>query len=609
MADEALQSYFKDLQDEVKSAASQFGTAPEAARRESAFTAIAARMMAETGLVDMMPEICRYEERFGPAVLRVMAGAASEDHERLDLFISLYEPVERIEQVQPERVMNAAGAALIFLKHCADGSLARRLRPSDPALALITLVSSAWKTLDQIRLWVLTNGVIPQGRFKSQEIGGKLVGLEVMDLQRLSRLALMGERGEDVDVDFVKKCGEPLPCVFYSDERAPYDTALCLFPGEFLRSLYESYDARLIEANVRSYLSLQSKVNRGIYATLKDRPEDFLAFNNGIVAVADELQIARASSGTTGVKAIKGMRIVNGGQTTATLFFSRRRTRDLDLSRVRIPAKILVLKRPAPEENESFLADISRYANTQNNVRPSDLYSSSPFHVGLERIARTTWCPDGQAQWFYERMTGAYRTMIAREKTPAARRRLKSAIPPSRCITKLDLAKYMNAWLGHPDIACQSAQKCFGLFMKELEAQTGPGAARPTENTWKDIVSVAILYRTSHQMALKLFPENAASLATYSVAIAGRLLGPDFHLRMVWESQRLSGPLAAQIERWQREINGILRLSSLGKPVSEWAREAECWKFVLESIEGEADPSIPEIQPAGASGRLAAERR
>ena len=602
MSDEAhLQAYFKDLQAEVSGTASQFGLNPDFAQRECVFADIATRLMAEMGLIPAPPEICRYEERFGEDLLRLTAGAVSDDRERLDVFVSLYEAGEVLPQVSTERIVRAAGAALLFLKHCADGSLAPHLAQDAPVAPLVNAIGFSWKTLDQIRIWVLANGLATDTRFKPREIGGKLVGLEVVDLRRLSRMALEGEKSESVAVDFVQKCGEPLPCVFYSSETAPYDTALCLFPGEVLRSLYESFDARLLEANVRSYLSMQSKVNRGIFTTLKDRPEDFLAFNNGVVIVADGLQIARTSTGTTGVKAIRGMRIVNGGQTTATLFFGQRHDRELDLSRVRIPAKILVLKEPDSEKSEGFLTDISRFANTQNTVRASDLSSSSPFHVGLEHLARTTWCPDGVTQWFYERATGAYRTMIAKEKTPAGRRRLKAAVPAANRITKLDLARYMNAWLGHPDVACLSPQKSFALFMKGLEDQADLSSLKLSPGTWKDIVSVAILYRAAYKAAREAFPGNAAPIAAYSVAITANRLGRAMRLRAIWEAQGVSGALLSQIALWQKEINGILRLSSLGKPISDWAKEAECWKFVLESVEGAADPAIPEIQAVPAT--------
>ena len=165
---------------------------------------------------------------------------------------------------------------------------------------------------------------------------------------------------------------------------------------------------------------------------------------------------------------LRPIKIVNGGQTSATLFFGKRRDRTLDLSHIRIPAKIIVLKPEIGDHADAFLTDIARFANTQNNVRASDLSSSSPFHLGLEHLARTTWCPDGEHQWFYERTTGSYRTMLAKERTPAERKHRKQLIPPSNRITKLDLAKIMNAWFGRPELVCLSPQKKDARFMKPL---------------------------------------------------------------------------------------------------------------------------------------------
>lgn len=55
--------------------------------------------------------------------------------------------------------------------------------------------------------------------------------------------------------------------------------------------------ARLLEANVRSFLSVTGKVNRGIRDTLRDDPEKFMAYNNGIVLVADEIHLGKTDDG------------------------------------------------------------------------------------------------------------------------------------------------------------------------------------------------------------------------------------------------------------------------------------------------------------------------
>ena len=590
-----LQQSFQGLQAEVRALADSAGDSAVPVRTQDAYAEIVMRIMSEMGLLCARPELCRYEGTYGNARLRISAAAVSDDADRLDLLVSLYEDRSSVFEIPTEQTKRAAGQCLQFLRRCADGSLARRIAADDEASSLVALIESSWKGIDQVKIWVLTNGLARSTRFRSQEIDGRLVSLEVVDLRRFMRMAFEGEKGEGVNVDFARECGEPLPCVFYSDARADYDTALCLLPGEVLRSLYERYDARLLEANVRSFLSMQSKVNRGIYATLRGAPQNFLAYNNGIVAVADSMEIARTASGTAGIRALAGMRIVNGGQTTATLFFGRRRDPRMDLSMIRVPAKILVLKTSDADAVDAFVTDIARFANTQNNVRASDLSSSSPLHVGLEHFSRTTWCNDGQTQWFYERTTGSYRTMLAKEKTPAARRRLRACIPPSNRITKLDLAKYMNIWFGEPSNACLSPQKSYAMFMRKLQERGGvEKAMQLSSGVWKDIVSIAILYRAAYRGARQAFPGSAAVLAAYSVAVAARLYGGKLRLRTIWENQAVSRQLLACVMRWQNEINGVLRLSSLGKPLAEWGKDPECWKFVQESVETPADLSVPE---------------
>lgn len=77
--------------------------------------------------------------------------------------------------------------------------------------------------------------------------------------------------------------------------RSDYDCIFTVFPAETLFHVYEKYGARLLEANVRSFLSTTGKVNKGIRETLKEAPENFMAYNNGIVVIADEVRRDRGS--------------------------------------------------------------------------------------------------------------------------------------------------------------------------------------------------------------------------------------------------------------------------------------------------------------------------
>ena len=70
---------------------------------------------------------------------------------------------------------------------------------------------------------------------------------------------------------------------------------------------------------MRSFLQATGKVNRGIRDTLLHEPERFLAYNNGISATASEVELVDLPDGGRGIRRIRDLQIVNGGQTTASV--------------------------------------------------------------------------------------------------------------------------------------------------------------------------------------------------------------------------------------------------------------------------------------------------
>src|SRR5690606_2689007 len=280
--------------------------------------------------------------------------------------------------------------------------------------------------------------------------------------QRLFNHWQQGRPRDELVVNFKDICGTPLPSVWVpGSEDDEYDYALTAVPGEALRFLYEKYGPRILEANVRSFLGVSSKgVNKGIRDSLRNHPSRFMAYNNGIVVVADQVKLDTAKDGSTGILWLQGMQIVNGGQTTASIYFAKKKHPDIDLSNVRIPAKIIVLRSGQTDDDEELIANISRYANSQNVVKQSDLSANKPFHRELEKLSMRTYCPDGVGRWFYERSAGSYKVMLEKEATtPAQRKKLQATIPPYRKLTKPDLAKFLFAWDQKPNIVSLGSQK------------------------------------------------------------------------------------------------------------------------------------------------------
>jgi hypothetical protein len=368
--------------------------------------------MSEVGMT-FEPQICHYTAKVRNANLRLSGFALSDDADQLDLFVSLYSGVNEVTPIPDSETKTAAEQCLRFLSSCADGRLASTMDESNDAYPLALTVQEGYANLDQIRIYVITDRQAKAKNFKTREIAGKTVKLEVMDIERLHRHWSEGKPRDEIVVNFEEASGGALPCVYIPGELAEYDYALTVIPGEALRFIYEKFGARLLEANVRSFLSVTGKVNKGIRDTLKDAPDRFMAYNNGIVIVADEASFIKMPDGSLGVLWMKGMQIVNGGQTTASIYFTKKKSPEVDLARVRVPAKIIVLHPDGATDEEGLISDISKYANSQNSVKFSDLSANKPFHVQIETLSLTTYCPDGIGRWFYERAAGSYNVMVS----------------------------------------------------------------------------------------------------------------------------------------------------------------------------------------------------
>jgi hypothetical protein len=588
-----LKDFLRETQAEVRAQMSD--GSPFA---ELVFSEVVMQHMAEIGMT-FEPVVCHYQGRVGNANLRLSGYAMSDDVDQLDMFISLYDGVDDPTPVPDSETKGAVEQCLRFLSLCAEGRMAPKLDPSSDVHSLALTIQEIYDGLEQVRVFVLTDRVAKAKSFKTREIGGKSVRLEVMDIERLHRHWSEGKPRDELVVDFSEVCGSPLPCVFVPGDTDEYDYALTAVPGEALRFLYERFGARLLEANVRSFLSVKGKgVNAGIQHTLRNSPGRFMAYNNGIVLVADEMVLGKTSDGSLGIAWLKGLQIVNGGQTTASLFFAKRKFPETNLARVRVPAKIIVMRVQDQAREEALVSDISRFANSQNAVRQSDLSANKPFHVDVERLSLTVFCPDGTGRWFYERAAGSYNTMLTREGTTAARlKALKNTIPSSRKITKTDLAKYIIAWSGQPDVVSLGSQKCFDRFMAGMtvpEGESPPPA--PDVASYKAMVAAAIVFKAVQKMARPMFQAFQANVVAYTVSLLSNRLGSRFDLTRVWDRQAVSPQLLAQLSVWAGEVNGVLHRTAGGRMVSEWAKKPECREAVIGATFSEVAPGIPEIR-------------
>lgn len=102
---------------------------------------------------------------------------------------------------------------------------------------------------------------------------------------------------------------------------------------------------RLLERNVRAFLQAKGKVNRGLQKTLKEEPHRFLAYNNGLCCTAAEVRIEAGKDGHARLEWVRDFQIVNGGQTTASIFHALKKEK-INVRQVVVQMKLTVLKNP-----------------------------------------------------------------------------------------------------------------------------------------------------------------------------------------------------------------------------------------------------------------------
>ena len=105
------------------------------------------------------------------------------------------------------------------------------------------------------------------------------------------------------------------------------------------------------------------------------------------------------------------MQIVNGGQTTASIYSAYKNNKDV--SKVFVQMKLSVVN---PEKSEEIVPLISRFANSQNKINTADFSSNHPFHLQIEKLSRGIFAPQTgdsirTTKWFYERSRGQYQDM------------------------------------------------------------------------------------------------------------------------------------------------------------------------------------------------------
>lgn len=333
-----------------------------------------------------------------------------------------------------------------FFKYSLKSDFINSLEETELAYNLIQLINTKQDYITGLKFIVVSNLELSD-RFKDftiPDVNGINVIHQIWDLTKLYNIETSKFGKQPLYIDIQNDFATTIPCLKAFEPADNHQSYLFMLNGKILAELYENHGERLLEQNVRTFLQFRGNTNKGMRKTIQKEPELFFAFNNGLTATAESLYFSESNPNE--IVAIKDLQIVNGGQTTASIFNTYKKDGS-DLSKVYVQVKLTVVK---PEEIEDLVPRISEFANTQNKVNAADFFSNSPFHREMEKLSRRLFAPSAvgshrQTQWFYERARGQYLT-AKNSGTKTDQDKFEKLNPRGQVITKTDLAKYQMSF-------------------------------------------------------------------------------------------------------------------------------------------------------------------
>jgi len=543
---------------------------------EDHFAEIMIEHLTEAGEIDD-GEICEHKRKG----LKINGYSYGSDVDSIDIFTVLCSRKIPSVSISKKQIQGELDRAENFLQKCIAEDYFNLIPEASPVLDLALLLHERRKSMKQARIILFTDGRSKPLALPETTIGNLKITYHLWDIQRLSQVLSSGNKRESIEINFQNEFKQLIPCLEISDGNPDYKTVLAVFPGNVLADLYGKYGARLLERNVRTFLQARGKVNKGIRATLNTEPDMFLAYNNGITGTAENIEIEELEHHGSGIKYLRDFQIVNGGQTTASLYHTQKRDK-VDLTESFVQAKICIIS--DRRKVDKVVPLISRYSNSQNKVSDADFYANDPFHMEIEEHSRTIWAPalpgsNQQTRWFYERARGQYNDEKSK-LTPGQKKKFNLANPSRQKFVKTDLAKFENTWNQLPWIVSLGAQKNFRDFTARISERKGFKADR---EYFQKLVAKAILFRSTEKIvSSQNYGGYRANIVTYSLAWISFLSYQRIDLNKIWKLQSLSETLSEAIREISKTVHLHVTTPPGGRNITEWCKKEECWKKLKE---------------------------
>ena len=523
-----------------------------------------------------VPELCVFQK----TRTRITAYDYNDEAESLDLFY-LVKAETLLGKVNKNKIEQGFNYLMSFYRESMNGTLLKSISVDnyDEIAEVAKLVQSTKGKINQLRIYVITNGLTDPdiGMTVESDDGEYIIEYNVWDMQRVYQQHNIRTGKEKVEIDFPTEYNTELQCLKLNKENPFVDAYMAIIPGITLAKIYKKYQQVLLEKNVRTFLQFKGKVNKGIRKTLREEPDMFFSYNNGISTTARDIEV-KDLDGTLYLTRLYDWQIVNGGQTTASIAASLN-DREVELGKVFVPMKISVLR--DAENSENIIKAISSFTNSQTAIKNSDFSANEPYLVDLEKYSRSEWVPNGNAKpickWYFERTRGQYLDQLA-QLSGYNEKAFKREYPKNQKITKTDIAKYEVSWNMMPHNVCRGAEKNYTIFVADIKRD------KPEVNAhyFKRVIAKCILFNTIDSIVKsRKLGGYKANMDTYLMAAISFLSDRNLDFTYIWENQSVQQDVVDKIEELITMVWGHLTGSSVGgsqsSNVGEWSKKPECW--------------------------------
>jgi hypothetical protein len=526
----------------------------------------------------LAPEICECQSNPANEKLtgryKLNAFDYSESTGILDLFGTVYYEGKdpSLSQGAAERTVNELSC---FLRLSIEGQESKRAYGDDSDVRdVMDMIKEEYdsKHIELIRIFVLSNGFKAvelddweDGEFRKNSTSNYIIPIEYhfWDMEEVFKAEQARHNNQEIIINLENDYQTKLECIEAFDEKNGIKSYLTIMPAIILARIYSKYKVRLIDQNVRNFLGGKIKVNSEMAKTISETPELFFSYNNGISSTAADVIVRTDEAGRKYISTIRNWHIVNGGQTTSTIYnaFKKKGMED-NLQKAYVSVKVSEVPQVVGQNIKNLVSDIAKYANSQTKIKDSDLSANAPYMLDLEYQSRNEQATDANGRtsfWYFERLRGQFLT----EKSMAGgvgtqkQKRFEEERPQSQRFSKSDVAKWEMAWNEKPYDACKGAEVCFDKYWKIIKDNT----PKVDEQYFHSIVAKSIIYKRVNSILIARGNKgHAAIIASYTLALLSLRSQKKLNLDYIWQNQNVHNDLIPVIEECIKAVSEQLRI-------------------------------------------------